>query len=126
MVKISEKLDGIHNFIKNDTTGNGKQIADKLQALGSAAIRGGINSRDWERYILELSTSPDENEEVIEFDQKQISRLIGEDEEFNRSEWGSIALAYIPANSTCGIATTLETGRNMPTSAKEALDFFSE
>ena len=108
-MKIVEKIEQIHRQIK-DKPGD-PALAKKMQELAVKAMYSGINHDDWKQYMSNFASNP-----------KQLQRLIGKDEVFNNTEYGRLTLAYVVANSTCGMGTDTETGRDMSDEMLEALD----
>lgn len=43
-------------------------------------------------------------------DQKELTRLNGEEQEFMGKEWGPLCLVYVSGDSTCTSETAMETG----------------
>lgn len=109
-MKIIEKIDELHERASENPDGLAN-AANELQRLAAQAVLGGIKSRAWEKYMKNFASNP-----------SQLTRLIGEDEAFNKTTWSAESLAYIVANSTCGIETTLATRNNMPNDWVENLD----
>lgn len=115
-MSIVAKIKEISDFIEaNKENDEGKRHAKEMKDAAGEAIRNGMKSRAWETYMTRFATND-----------KELKRLIGEDEKFNKTEWGLDSLAYIPANSTCDIQTTARTLANMSTEMKDNLDFFPE
>lgn len=107
-MKIVDKIKQIHNFVKTPAgAGKGAQ----MQIDAGEAIRNGINSPQWKKYMCHLASNPD-----------QLRRLIGQDTAYMETVWGPHSLAYLVANSTCGTGTTADTTANMPDPMKEELD----
>lgn len=121
-MKIIDKLQEVHNFITNNNPGQGVVIAENLQRLAIKAIHNGSKSRDWEKLIEAINEVPNLENNPSRLEPTQISRLLGEETAFNNTDWGLISLAYVAANSTCGIATTTDTKKNMPIDAQNILD----
>lgn len=111
---IVAKIEEISKFIdQNRNNEIGQKRAKDLKDLAGKAIRNGMQSRDWETFMKEFASN-----------EQELKRLIGEDQAFNQTQWGLDSLAYIPANSTCDVATTTRTVANMSDEMKENLDFF--
>jgi hypothetical protein len=111
---ILGKIEEISKFLQdNKDNDQGKDRARELKDLAGEAIRNGMKSRAWQTYMEEFASDP-----------KELKRLIGEDEDFNKTQWGLDSLAYIPANSTCDIQTTTRTSANMSPEMKANLDHF--
>lgn len=113
MTKIIEKINQIHCEIYSDPTGQGGQLAARLQYKAVKLILDGpgdgkANLKD---YMSEFAS-----------DDKQLSRLMGEDPVFNNNPWARQTLAYLVANSTCGIATGTGTRNNMTDDMVDSLD----
>ena len=108
-MKIVEKIKQIHSQIKDNP--DDPALAQKMQELAVKAMYSGINHDDWKQYMSNFASSPE-----------QLQRLIGKDEAFNNTKYGRLTLAYVVANSTCGMGTTTETGRDMSPGMLEALD----
>ncbi len=110
-MKIIEKIDLIHEFIKNDPTGAGATVASEIQRLSTRAIRNGVQSEHWKDYMCIFASNP-----------AQLQRLIGNDNDYNQTAWGDISLAYVTANGMCGVGTTTGTRKNLPEQLVEGLD----
>ena len=111
MKKIAGKINEIHTRLTNDPVGTAN-MANDLQKLAAQAALGGIKSRAWEQYMRKFASNKD-----------QLKRLIGEDTNFNdNAPWAAESLAYIVANSTCGVDTATHTINNMPVDWVENLD----
>ena len=108
-MKITKKMADIHDFIKNNSAGEG--LANDLQKAATKAIRGGMTSDDWKKYMCYFASNPE-----------QLQRLIGREESYNGTIYGPDTLAYMVANSTCGPGTDTETGRFMNAEMLESLD----
>ena len=102
MTKIIDKMDDIHLAIYKDPEGAGGDLAEKLQELAFPAVVEGLGSPEWEKYMSEFVSTP-----------AQLARLMGNEEVFNNNSWAKQTLAYIVANSTCGIETTTGTRKNL-------------
>ena len=107
-MKIVDKIDEIHNFVK---TPAGALKGATMQNQCGLAILNGIKSPEWKTYMCNFASNPD-----------QLKRLIGEDAAFMQTTWGPHSLAYLAANSTCGTGTTVNTKANMPDLMIQALD----
>lgn len=115
-MSIVAKLEEVGDFIRsNKDNDEGKNRAEQLKNLAGEAIRNGMKSRAWEIYMREFASN-----------EKELKRLIGEDEAFNKTEWGLDSLAYIAANSTCDVQTTTRTAANMDKDMQNNLDHFPE
>ncbi len=108
-MKIVEKMEAIHKFIKNNP--DNPALANKLQELAVKAIYSGIKHDDWKKYMVNFASNTN-----------QLQRLIGKDDDFNGTIYGPLSLAYVVANSTCGSGTDTETGRYMNVEMLEGLD----
>jgi hypothetical protein len=106
-MKITEKVEQIHQFVSTPA-GAGKGILMQQQA--SEAIKGGMNSPAWRTFMCNFASNP-----------TQLQRLLGQDGLVGKP-WGTIALAYLPANAMCGTGTTTDTLGPMPQPFRDALD----
>ncbi|MEP6900754.1 MAG: hypothetical protein ABJA66_03330 [Actinomycetota bacterium] len=116
-MSIMETINELHNFVEaNKDNDGGKKRARDIKMLAVTAIRYGMKSRDWQEYMKEFAK---EGESVNPL---KLKRLIGEDEAFNKTEWSYETLAYIAANATCDVTTTVGTGNGLTTDMKNNLD----
>ena len=110
-MKITAKINEIHTKVTDDPVGTAN-MANEFQSLAAQAALGGIKSRAWEKYMRKFASNKD-----------QLKRLLGEDTDFNdNAPWAAESLAYIVANSTCGIETGVGTVNNMPADWVATLD----
>jgi len=115
------KINEIHQFVEDNKENDaGKKRARDLKMLAVNAIRFGLKSRDWEEYMKEFAKEGKDGSETI--NPRKLRRLIGDDDAFNSTEWGYETLAYIAANSTCDVTTTVGTGNGLTDSMKRNLD----
>ena len=111
MSKITEKMQVLYEKILAGKPAGDRQLAHYLQKLALAAIKAGINSREWKEYMACFASN-----------QQQFERLIGRDEAFNRTSYGMGVLAYMVADSTCGSTTDTWVGRLMTKEMRDGLD----
>ncbi len=117
-MSIINKISDIHQFVEdNKQNETGKKRARELKLLAVSAIRFGMKSRDWEEYMKEFAKEDDNT-----VNPQKLRRLIGEDEAFNKTEWSYETLAYIAANATCDVTTTVGTGNGLTDEMKNNLD----
>lgn len=112
-MKIVEKLNDIHCTIYSSPKGAGGIIAEKLQKESVQALLKGKGTTEWETYMRNLvdPTIP-----------AQLDRLTGKDAKFNALPYADQTLAYLVANSICGIATATGTKNNLDDNMLESLD----
>ncbi|CAN5379659.1 hypothetical protein BH10ACI1_BH10ACI1_24710 [soil metagenome] len=103
-MSIMKKIDEVRKDIMDSAPAIKKTKANDLADLGREAMFHGIKSAQWKKYMKKFTNN-----------QKELDRLTGKDETFNKSEWGMQCLAYIASNSTCTVTTIDTTGtrRNM-------------
>ena len=94
-MKIKQKIEEVRQQILDGDTTLGNDIA----RAGMAAIFKGINSSEWEAMM-----------NYFKNDQRELDRLCGREEAFNKSRWGLACLAYVAGNSVCTAMTATDTG----------------
>jgi hypothetical protein len=109
--KITTTMDAIHEKIVEQKKIKNKDFAQELQRLAVRGLRGGMDSEAWRRYMANLASNPE-----------QLSRLTGEDENFNAGAYGIKILAYLIADSTCGTRTDSHIGRYLDQQMRDELD----
>ncbi|HEY0426519.1 MAG TPA: hypothetical protein VGC76_01810 [Pyrinomonadaceae bacterium] len=109
--RILDKINENHNLIYSDPEAAGLSLANELQDLAIKAIHKGITSQAWSDYMSRFVTNA-----------AQLERLKGNDPVFMALPWGPKTLAYLVANSTCGINTFTGTKNNMTPQMYNSLD----
>lgn len=112
-MKIVDKLNDIHCKIYTSPKGEGGILAEKLQRESVQALLKGKGTQAWEDYMKNLV---DPNIPA------QLDRLTGNDANFNALPYAEQTLAYLVANSICGIATATGTKNNLDDLMLESLD----
>src|SRR5262245_12963261 len=112
LMSIIGKINEIHLFVDaNKDNEEGQRRARDLKMLAVKAIRFGLKSRDWEAYMREFAKEGEAPDETV--NAAKLQRLIGEDPAFNNTEWWDETLAYIAANATCDVTTTVGTNNGL-------------
>jgi hypothetical protein len=99
----------IHDFIKNHPAG--PALANELQLAAVKAIQSGLGGFDWKNYMCNFASNPE-----------QLNRLVGDEDAFNATLYGKDSLAYLVANSTCGMTTETRTASFMNLEMLDGLD----
>jgi hypothetical protein len=110
-MKIIDKIHDIHIKIYTDPFGAGGALAKTLQDEAFAAALKGWKTDEWRTYMCHFASNTN-----------QLERLCGNDATFNEITWGPKSLAYMVANSTCGITTTTGTRNNLTSDMIRDLD----
>lgn len=100
-MEINKKIEAVRMEIKNGNKALGEKIGDDgLKALITGMRdANGKTTPEWEALMSNFTD-----------DQKELDRLCGREEAFNKSRWGLFCLAYIAGDSTCTSDTAMTTG----------------
>lgn len=109
-MKIAEKIEARAAEFDKDPTGTA-HLMNALRDKAIAAVLGGVGSKDWEKYMQEHVTNS-----------KQLARLTGKDDFYQKEDYGPQVLAYIVSNAMCGEFTTGKLLRFLDKDMIESLD----
>ncbi len=94
-------IENIRQKVKDEKADPSGAVAEDVRMKAVEAIRGGIESGAWEKYMSMFATTP-----------QQLARLKGADDA-GGDPYMRIALTYLVANGVCGAGTITRLEENI-------------